>query len=154
MILPWWPLDCTDPKRSQVSREIINIMNDIQQLDILHEKVEMLCEQWEFLPKLSMQINLVLEELVSNIIFYGFPQKGEHQIEICLEFTNGRITIITTDDGIYFDPLQAKSPDLTVPVEERKIGGLGIHFIQQIMDEVKYERKDDKNILTLVKQIE
>ncbi|MHC1706407.1 MAG: ATP-binding protein [Bacteroidales bacterium] len=136
-----------------MDQKVIHISNDIQNLDYLHEQVDLLGEGWEFPMKLTMQIKLVLEELVSNIIFYGFPDKGEHIIEIKLEFTGETIRIVLTDDGIPFDPLQAASPDLSVAVDERKIGGLGIHFVQQIMDEISYERMSDKNILSLSKGV-
>lgn len=127
------------------------IVNDIQQLDYLHEQIELLSGEWELSPKLGMQLNLVLEEVITNIIFYGFPGKGRHDIEIHIDSSGGLISIVIQDDGILFNPLTVESPNLDVPVEERKIGGLGLHFVQTIMDEMIYERKNGKNILTLRK---
>ena len=63
------------------------------------------------------------------------------------------MTFTITDSGIPFDPTQKEEADISLSVEEREIGGLGIHLVRQIMDEVRYERKDDKNVLTLIKTI-
>lgn len=134
-----------------MTQKTLTLINDVQQLDWLHEQVEILGEEWELSPKLAMQLNLVLEEVVSNIIFYGFPDKDRHDIIIRLELLNDIITIITEDDGILFNPLTVQAPDLDLPVEQREIGGLGIHFVQTIMDEVIYERKNNKNLLILRK---
>jgi serine/threonine-protein kinase RsbW len=128
------------------------ISNEIQHIEFLYEQIELLGEEWEWSPKIIMQMNLVVEEIVSNIILYGFRDNTEHTIEIQIEYEDGVITLITSDDGIPFDPLSVKQPDLDVPVEDRKIGGLGIHFVHEIMDEVTYERGDDHNILTMVKK--
>lgn len=129
------------------------IENQIDELSSLYEKIDDLAEQWELSPGLAMNINLVIEEAVSNIIFYAYNDQSKHQIQIAVLLENGRITIKITDDGIPFNPLVQQQPDISLPAEERPVGGLGIFLISQIMDEMKYERIKNENILTLTKSI-
>jgi sigma-B regulation protein RsbU (phosphoserine phosphatase) len=119
--------------------------NDIQQIPTLAEWIEGLGIPAE----LNMPINLALEEAVTNVMLYAYP--GQHG-SVLVEFAPP-MTFTITDSGIPFDPTQKEEADISLSVEEREIGGLGIHLVRQIMDEVRYERKDDKNVLTLIKTI-
>ena len=127
------------------------IENRIEELSSLAEKIENLGHDWEFPSGLTMNINLVLEEALSNIIFYAFDDKNKH--EITLIFEHNKLTICITDNGIPFNPLKQDTPDINLPAEERPIGGLGIYLISQIMDEMKYSRENNQNVLTLHKSI-
>jgi len=129
------------------------INNQIEELSSLAEKIEELAEKWELSPALAMNINLVLEEAVSNIIFYAFTDHDEHKIGISVSVDNNQLNIIITDNGIPFNPLQQQQPDLDLPAEERPVGGLGIFLILQIMDKVDYTRQKNQNILTLIKNM-
>jgi len=129
------------------------IENQIEELSSLAEKIDDLAEEWEFSPGLAMNLNLVIEEAVSNIIFYAFKDKQKHDIEITVSLENKRLNIKITDDGIPFNPLTQEQPDINLPTEERPVGGLGIFLISQIMDEMKYDRNKNENILTLTKSI-
>ncbi|HSM48325.1 MAG TPA: ATP-binding protein [Draconibacterium sp.] len=129
------------------------IENQIGELSSLAEKIDELAEEWKLSPGLAINLNLVIEEAVSNIIFYAFKDKQKHDIEISVSLENSRLTIKITDDGIPFNPLAQQQPDINLPAEERPIGGLGIFLISQIMDEMKYERNKNNNILTLTKSI-
>lgn len=129
------------------------IENQIGELTSLAGKIDELAEEWEISQALVMNINLVIEEAVSNIIFYGFADKRKHEIEILITLDNNLLTISITDDGIPFNPLEQQQPDITLPAEERPVGGLGIFLISQIMDEMQYTRKGNLNILTLNKAL-
>ena len=126
--------------------------NDIQQIPTLEEWVESIGVPQE----LNMQMNLALEEVVTNVMLYAYPgQSGQVLVE-CGKWKveSGEKLIFTiTDSGIPFDPTQKEEVDITLSAEERPIGGLGIHLVRQIMDEVKYERINNQNILTLVKKL-
>ena len=126
--------------------------NDIQQIPTLEEWVESIGVPQE----LNMQMNLALEEVVTNVMLYAYPgQSGQVLVE-CGKWKveSGEKLIFTiTDSGIPFDPTQKEEVDITLSAEEREIGGLGIHLVRQIMDEVKYERINNQNILTLVKKL-
>ena len=119
--------------------------NDIEQIPTLSEWIDSLSIPEE----LNMPINLALEEIVTNVMLYAYP--GKHG-QVLVEYTAPLIFTIT-DSGIAFDPTKKEEVDTTLSAEERPIGGLGIHLVRQIMDEVIYERVDDKNVLTLIKHI-
>lgn len=127
------------------------IENQIGELSSLAGKIDELAEDWELPQALAMNINLVIEEAVSNIIFYAFNDDDKHEIKISISLENNRLNIKITDDGIPFNPLLQQQPDVTLSAEKREVGGLGIFLIAQIMDEVNYERNENKNILTLKK---
>ena len=130
--------------------------NDIQQIPTLAEWIEMIGLPQE----LNMPINLALEEAVSNVMLYAYPGKSGQVLVECTKKMKGerlkdegQIIFTITDSGVPFDPTQQEDPDVTQSAEERPIGGLGIFLVRQIMDDIRYERKDEKNILTLVKEL-
>ena len=129
------------------------INNQIEELSFLAEKIEELAEEWKLPMALAMNINLVIEEAVSNIIFYAFTDKEKHEIKISISLNINILIIKITDYGIPFNPILQQEPDITLPLEERPVGGLGIFLITQIMDEVSYVRQKNQNILTLNKSI-
>ncbi|MFZ4463385.1 MAG: ATP-binding protein [Bacteroidales bacterium] len=131
----------------------ISIKNQLTQLEVLVNELEILSEEWELPMSISLNLNLVLEELITNTIFYGYEDQNEHFIQIEISIENQVITMRITDDGKEFNPLLMAEPDIELSVEERKIGGLGIHFVRKLMDEVTYFRSAEKNILTLKKSI-
>jgi serine/threonine-protein kinase RsbW len=129
------------------------IENQVEELSSLAEKIEKIAGDWDLSPALAMNMNLVIEEALSNIIFYAFTDKNKHEIKVSVSVDNDILTIKITDDGIPFNPLEQKQPDITLPVEERPVGGLGIFLMSQIMDEMQCCRKGNENILTLKKNI-
>lgn len=99
-----------------------------------------------------MQTELAIEEALVNIINYAYPgDEGDMEVT-CDWAADGKATFKILDSGAPFDSVKKKEPDITRPVEEKPIGGLGIFLLKKMMDDVKYERIDDKNVLTLVKQ--
>jgi len=133
-----------------MDKTIISVKNDLSQLSLIVEKLEEIANSWSLASDTLFNINLVIEELFTNIVFYGFSDKDEHDIIIRISRKNGVLEIEIEDDGREFNPFEAPEPDhIDKPLEERDIGGLGIHFVRSIMDEVGYKRIDDKNILTL-----
>ncbi len=102
---------------------------------------------------LVFQINLALEELVVNIIDYGYQDDEEHEIHITLQQAQGTLVIVIEDDGAPFNPLTASEPDLDVSLEEREIGGLGIYLVRKLFDRMSYERRDTRNIVRLEKDL-
>jgi len=99
---------------------------------------------------LAFKVNLALEEIVINVMNYGHDD-GLHEIDITLTTEEDSLTIEIVDDGRPFDPLHdAPIPDVNAELEDRNIGGLGIHFVRKMMDDVRYRREEGKNHLTLV----
>jgi anti-sigma regulatory factor (Ser/Thr protein kinase) len=98
-----------------------------------------------------LPINLVLEEALSNVIFYAYEAGSSQEIHIEIEYVAPRLKITIKDTGKAFDPTQKEDPNLHLPVEERPIGGLGIFLMRKIMDEISYERLGKENILRMTK---
>lgn len=136
-----------------MKEKTISIVNQIEQIEELARVLETLSDEWSLPTDLMLSMNLVLEELISNIIFYGYEDKSEHKIIIRFLLEGGIFQMQIEDDAVEFNPLQAAEPDIDEPIEKRKIGGLGIHFVRKLTDKVIYERTDNKNILTLTKSI-
>jgi sigma-B regulation protein RsbU (phosphoserine phosphatase) len=99
----------------------------------------------------AMKVNLVFDELLNNIISYAFPEGGEHKVRIHAEKSADRLLIIIEDDGMPFNPFAQSEVDTSQSLEERQIGGLGIHLVKNVMDDFSYKRHLDSNVVTLVK---
>ena len=96
---------------------------------------------------------MVLDELLNNIISYAFEDDGVHTIGVRVELSSDRLAITINDDGMPFNPLGKELPNTRLPVEERPIGGLGIHLARNLMDDVSYNRRTDENEVILVKYL-
>lgn len=129
------------------------LKNDLTELDRLCQNCETVGVSMGMTKKLIFEINLALDELFTNIISYGFKDDKEHVIKIDIQAENNVLTIRIEDDGTPFNPVEADAPDLECRIEDCKIGGLGIHLIKSLMDEIRYERVNDMNILYLKKRI-
>ena len=131
----------------------LNLANRLTELDKLVVQLESLAESWHIPGKTVMELNLVLEELFTNIVFYAFGETSEHRIIIDFILADPhRLKVQIVDDGKPFNLLEAKTSDeFSKPLEERRIGGLGIHFVREMMDEVEYLRVNDRNVVTLQK---
>lgn len=103
--------------------------------------------------KTLLAMNLALEEILTNIISYGYQDTQEHDIFLRLTIEGKDFMAEVEDDGIPFNPLDSQDPDITLPVQDRPIGGLGIHLTKKMMDGIDYERRDGKNFLRLKKSI-
>lgn len=99
-------------------------------------------------------IHLVCEELVVNVVSYAYPEGVEGYLKIQIEKADGCITLKFIDGGVPFNPLERDMPDVSLPLEERQIGGLGIFLTVQMMDNVSYEHVGNENILTIKKKID
>ena len=100
------------------------------------------------------QIRMAVEEIFVNISEYGYDNSaGPVTISAGTDGKSSAVLVKIADSGLPFDPLENKSPDLTVPIAQRRKGGLGIFMVRRVMDEVSYEYKDGQNILTMIKYI-
>lgn len=99
--------------------------------------------------KAIMQVNVAVDEILSNIVRYS----GANVVTLSCELADGKAILHFSDDGRYYDPTAQAAPDITLSAEERDIGGLGIYIVKKTMDSVRYEYKDGRNVLTLVKNI-
>ena len=98
-------------------------------------------------------LQIVVEELVTNVIDYGGVPAGEHAVRVDLSMDNGELLIRIADRGKEYNPLLREDPDVTLPAEQRPIGGLGVHFCKKLTDAQSYERRDGCNVLKLRKKL-
>jgi serine/threonine-protein kinase RsbW len=135
-----------------VSKEFV-IQNNLRQLEILIEQISAFCTQVGIPENLFFDIRLAIEEAVSNTIRHGYDDQQSHSISLRTEMRHGNLFLQIEDDAKAFNPLEAADPDLNLPIEEKQPGGLGIYLIKAMMDDVEYERVDNKNILKMKKAV-
>ena len=131
----------------------LHIKNDPEQLALLYDFLEQQAERCSIDAALLMQIKLAMDEAVTNVIQYAYPE-SEGDIRIDMGCDDKGLKIIITDNGIPFNPLESHEPDITLSLDERPIGGLGIFLVKQLMTNVRYDRSEGKNILTMTKEIQ
>ena len=131
----------------------LTLHNDINEIPKLADFVDGIAAEKKLDPGLAMNLNLALEEAATNVIMYAYPEGTEGLVELEIVPDTDRLTFILSDSGKAFDPTAAPDPDISASAEDRPIGGLGIHLVRRIMDGVEYERKDGKNILTMIKNL-
>ena len=129
------------------------IKNDISEINKLAVFIEELSEELVLTPELAFNLNLVLEEAVSNVIYYAYGEEKQKEISLTAKMSENNLIFVLTDSGKEFDPTKVSDADITLSAEEREIGGLGIFLIRQIMNLVEYQRIDGKNVLTMGKQL-
>ena len=124
----------------------IKISNDLNEISVLASFIEELGEE------LSLSFE-TLEEAVANIIMYAYPTQEQHTILLRVTYSEKQLVFLLTDKGASFDPTQVDEVDVTLSLEERPIGGLGIFLIRSIMNEISYQRIDNENHLIMKKDI-
>jgi serine/threonine-protein kinase RsbW len=129
------------------------LKSNLSELDNLCRHLETFGQKTGLSKKFIFEVNLVLDELFTNIISYGFDDGCEHVIKVTITPENGGLCLYIEDDGKPFNPVEFEVPDVSCSIEECKIGGLGIHIIRKLMDDICYERCEDKNILKLKKGV-
>ncbi len=125
----------------------------LENLEAMMEFIRKTAIDQGFDTKQLNHIELASEEVLVNIINYAYPDRtGDIEITLTPQENKG-LEIQVVDWGLAFDPLSVPEPDICVPPQERKIGGLGVYLLRKIMDEVYYKREDNRNILTFIKKI-
>jgi sigma-B regulation protein RsbU (phosphoserine phosphatase) len=137
----------------QAKSHHLTLKNKIEELNKLPEFVDTVCEEAGIDMGIIASLNLALEEAATNVVLYAYG-KNEGDVDIDAVYTDKYIKFIIVDSGLAFDPTKKEDVDITLGVEERSIGGLGIHLVRQIMDSVNYERIKGKNVLTLTKKLD
>ncbi|MEW5774868.1 MAG: ATP-binding protein [Thermodesulfobacteriota bacterium] len=127
----------------------LDLRNDFADLSRAVREANLFLEAAGLSAEAVYRANLGLEEILTNIIKYGFGDAAEHRIGLRLETRPGLLRLVVEDDGRAFDPRQAPPPRLDRPLSERRPGGLGIHLVLAMMDRVDYRRAGDRNILEI-----
>jgi serine/threonine-protein kinase RsbW len=127
------------------------LKSQLSELNALCRHLEDCGNVMELPQKCLFEINLGLDELFTNIISYGFEDESEHQIKFSLVKDKETLVVQVEDDGKPFNPLNVASPEVSADLDEVNIGGMGIHLIKKMMDDIDYQRVEGKNKLVLKK---
>jgi sigma-B regulation protein RsbU (phosphoserine phosphatase) len=129
------------------------ITNDLKEVALFLDAFEEFTKKSNLPTTAAAKVGIAFDELLTNTISYGYEDGEEHEIEIVVTIHGDHLSVVLSDDGAPFNPFTRSAPDTMLSIEEREIGGLGIHLVKNVMDEVKYERKVNRNVLTLIKRI-
>jgi serine/threonine-protein kinase RsbW len=131
----------------------LKLPNSLAALAQLHAVVERFCRRRAIHPDTEFKIDLALEEVFTNIVRYGYDDNHPHEIVVRFKGNRDSVRISVEDDGRHFNPLLAPVVDVTAELAERRIGGLGIHLVRSLLDQVRYQRRPVGNRLILIKRL-
>ena len=129
------------------------IRNRREALGQVVDTVDKFADEHRLAADIVADVQLALDEILTNIVNYGYTDDAEHEIRICLRVGDGILETTVEDDGVPFNPLESIKPDTSAPLQERRIGGVGLHFVKNLMDEVSYARVGDRNRVVLRKNL-
>ena len=132
----------------------VRIENDLSEIAKVDEKLDEFAEQFGVPPAIAATFHIIFDDLLNNVISYGFNDEQRHFIDVSLELTANSLIASIADDGVPFNPLAEATPDTQLSIEDRQIGGLGIHIVINMVDDISYQRTADKNVLTLTKSFQ
>ena len=139
---------------AESNRLELRAVNRLEEIARVNEDFNEFARQHGIPEAIRRKFNLVYDEVLNNIISYAYNDKDEHIIEIVISLAEGRLVTSISDDGRAFNPFESEAPDTGLSVDERPIGGLGVHLVRSVMDEVKYERHGKRNVVILEKIVE
>ena len=137
-------------ERESLTIEVANRFEDIPRAN---KRISAFCSDRSVPTKLLNRFSLSLDEVLTNIITHGIGDKGDRELAVRIDIDDDYLSATVSDDGKPFDPLAQALPDIHAPIEQRKVGGLGIHLLRKMMDKVDYRRIGDRNELSFGIQI-
>ena len=143
-----------EPVSQRPARLRVELAPDLAEISRLTEAFESLAGELQLSAAATFELTLVLDELVTNVINYGGIPSGGERIRIEFRADDGALEITISDPGKPFDPRNAKPPDTESALEDRKIGGLGVHLVRNMVDRFAYRYEDGRNLVTLLKRID
>ena len=130
----------------------VTVTNDLAELERLSRAVEEFGRAAGLSAPVIFDLQLAANEIVTNVILHGYDDAREHAIVVRLVADAGEVTVEVEDDGRPFDPSSVPTPRLDLPLEERPLGGLGVHLARRVTDAIEYRRQDGRNILRMRKR--
>ena len=130
------------------------LMNDASEIARVRHEIEKVGTDAGLSQSVKIDLQTVVDEILSNIIKYGFKDGGSHEIQVSMDYREASVKLQFVDDGIPFNPLESEQPDVSAAMDDRRIGGLGIHFVKHLVDDIEYRRHQEKNHLTIVKNVD
>jgi anti-sigma regulatory factor (Ser/Thr protein kinase) len=135
-------------KHSEVKLTVKNRIEDLLRVNSIFESF---ATQHDIGGRLRYHLLVSIEEILTNIIKYGFDEQGVHPIHITFRLVLENVEMEFEDRGREFNPLEVEEPNLETAIEDRQLGGLGIHLVKKMVDVAEYRREGDRNILLLRK---
>ena len=133
----------------------LRLAGRLEEIDRCNAEFGAFSESHGLPEKIRRSVNLVFDDLLNNVISYGYDDEGaNHEILVRVDLSPRELTIQVEDDGRPFNPFSTLDPDTSLGIEERDIGGLGIHLIRELMDTSTYTRRTDRNVVTLRKALQ
>jgi serine/threonine-protein kinase RsbW len=127
---------------------MIGVTNTFGDIPHANKRISAFCSERNVPAKLLNRFSLSLDEVLTNIITHSIGDRGDREITVRIDIGGGYLSATVSDDGKPFDPLSLLQPDIHATIEERKVGGLGIHLLRKLMDTVDYRRAGDRNELS------
>jgi PAS domain S-box-containing protein len=147
-------LEFVGPPVDDVLRQLdVTIKNQVPEIDVVDRQLADFASSVDLPRKIAGQVRLSCDELLNNVISYAYSDDFEHEIRITMLLTASQLTITIADDGDPFNPFDLDAPDTEASLEDREIGGLGVHLVRNVMTEVSYQRLEGRNVVTLIKEL-
>ena len=131
----------------------LTFKNEEQELTRVAEFMENVCDELQLDMHVAMKLQLAMEEMVTNVIFYAYPEGTTADISLTAESDDKELTFILSDTGKPFDPTAKEDADTEINPMDREQGGMGILIVKNIMNEVSYQRLGNTNQLTMKKKL-
>jgi anti-sigma regulatory factor (Ser/Thr protein kinase) len=139
---------------SEASPELtVRLASRLEEIERLAAEIEAFGAAHQLPDAVIFAFNLSLDEIVTNVISYAFTDVQEHPIDVRLCLVGDVLQAEVIDSGRPFNPIDVPAPDLDAPIDERRIGGLGVHIVREMMDSLEYAREGGRNILRLSKRV-
>ena len=132
----------------------MTISNSLDEIRRVNQALDAFGERHRLDAEVRRKLSVVLDELLNNTISYGYDDEERHHIDLSISLSGGRLHVTISDDGTPYNPFEREQPDTELSVDERPIGGLGVHLVSSMMDHVSYERRGDRNVLVLELRID
>ena len=130
-----------------------SVTSEAAQLPLLTQFLREFWSAADLPPAETLTFELALEEIFMNVVMHGSPAGPVARVEVSLALRDGCLTLMIEDDGPSFDPRSLAAPDVTASLEERRVGGLGVYLVRQMMDAVSYQRLGGRNQLSMTKRV-
>ena len=128
----------------------LSIRNELSDIEKVNDEFERFSRENNLPDGVCRRVSIAFDDLLNNVISYAFRDEAGHEVDIRGELDGSRLTITITDDGIPFNPLGTRMPDTSLSLGERPLGGLGIHLVRNLVDDISYQRRIDRNVLSVV----
>ena len=135
------------------SQLVIHLTNSLSEIPRVLDAIGAFFDDIPDAGPARFDVSLAVEELLSNVIRYAYPEGERHMISVTLSVQDGVVHCHLVDTGRPFDPLSVPEPDIDADLDDRQVGGLGVHFVRRMMQDVRYDRVDGRNEVRLMRSL-